>query len=379
VSELPATHASWPRRAWRRAAPLVVATTVYYLILVYPVLRIWLLIDPGVPGTPSLLAVMVGPLLGRLSYEALPCTLTRWLSALALTWLGICFMAFLLVLGFELIHWLVPLPDRTWGLLLVAVLGSLSAVAFVNAQRIAVAEVPVAAPEPVAGLRLAQISDVHVGSRSGRYLTRVVARVNAEEPDYVLITGDLIDFHGIDTDELAALGTLSAPTYFVIGNHERYVDLEAICGRLRSLGIVVIRNAAVEAGGLQLVGIDDAEPKSQVRRVLRTLEAAPERYRILLYHRPDGAEDAAAWGAQLMLCGHTHSGQIVPFNYVVRRVFPRIRGRYQIGAMTLYVSPGTGTWGPVLRLGSRSEISMFTLGPAGTGTPGSPQPTESNP
>jgi len=95
--------------------------------------------------------------------------------------------------------------------------------------------------------------------------------------------------------------------------------------------------------------------------VLRALEPAPDAFRILLYHRPDGAEDAALWGAHLMLCGHTHNGQIVPFNYVVRRVFPRIQGRYDVDGMQLYVSPGTGTWGPVLRLGSRSEISLITL------------------
>jgi predicted MPP superfamily phosphohydrolase len=362
VTTLPATQAGWPRRVWRRAAPLVVATAVYYLILVYPVLRIWLLIDPGVPGTPALLAVMVGPLLGRLAYEALPCTLTRWLSALALTWLGICFMGFLLVVGFEALHWLLPIPDRVWGFALLTVLAGLTAVAFINAQRIAVTRIELATAGPVSGLRLAQISDVHVGSRSGRYLDRVVARVNAERPDLVLITGDLIDFRGIDSRELASLATLTAPAYFVIGNHERYVDTDAICARLTSLGIVVIRNDSVEMGGLQIVGIDDAEPKSQVRRVLETLEPLPKRYRILLYHRPDGAEDAAAWGAALMLCGHTHNGQIVPFDYVVRRIFPRILGRYEVEGMTLYVSPGTGTWGPVLRLGSRSEITVFTLG-----------------
>jgi predicted MPP superfamily phosphohydrolase len=64
-----------------------------------------------------------------------------------------------------------------------------------------------------------------------------------------------------------------------------------------------------------------------------------------------------------MLCGHTHNGQIVPFNFIVKRIFPRIAGLYDIDGMILYVSPGTGTWGPVLRLGSRSEISLFTLVP----------------
>lgn len=349
------------KRLWRRTAPLVVVTVVYFGVLVYPVVRIWMLITPVPPGTPALLAIMVGPLLGRLAYEFFPGTTTRWLSAAALTWLGICFMAFLLVVGFELARWIVPLADATWGFILIGIIAALTVYAFANAQRLRTRHMTISAPAALAGKRLAQISDVHVGSRSGRFLARVVRQVNRARPDLVLITGDLIDFRGITSVELRSLAELEAPAYFIIGNHERYVDLDDICARLTALGIEVIRDRAHSVGGLQLVGIDDAEPKSQVGRVLHSLEADPHAYRILLYHRPDGAEDAARWGAHLMLCGHTHNGQIVPFNFIVKRVFPRIAGRYEIDGMTLYVSPGTGTWGPILRLGSRSEITVFTL------------------
>lgn len=362
MSEVVVSHVGPLRRLWRRVAPLVVVSAFYFGVLVYPILRIRGLLVPALPGTGELLLIMVGPILGRLSYEFFPGTLTRWLSALALTWLGICFMAFLMVLGFEIAHWLVPLSDGTWGMILTGALAALTLMAFVGAQRLHVREIDIAAPDALAGLRVAQISDVHVGSRSGRFLRRVVHRVNAIAPDHVLITGDLIDFEDISVEEIGSLAELRAPTYFIIGNHERYVDLDAICARLTSLGVRVLRDDTLEmAPGIQLVGIDDAEPKTQVSRVLRSLRPAPDAFRILLYHRPDGAEDAARWGAHLMLCGHTHNGQIVPFNYVVRRIFPRIQGLYDIDGMQLYVSPGTGTWGPILRLGSRSEISLITL------------------
>jgi len=349
------------RRIWRRIAPLIIVNVVYFGVLVYPILRISVLLNGTLPGTPTLLLIMVGPLAGRLAYEAVPNVLTRWLSALALTWLGICFMAFLLVISFELLHWVVVLSPFTWGLIIVSGLVSLTTISFVNAQLLTTKSIPVAAPEALAGLSMAQISDVHVGSRSGRFLARVVARVNAQNPDWVLITGDLIDFRDISTRELRSLAELEAPAYFIIGNHERYVDLQAICDRLTSLGIHVIRNNTVRLDDIQLIGIDDADPKSQVGRVLNTLEPDHDRFRILLYHRPDGAEDAARWGADLMLCGHTHNGQIIPFNFIVRRIFPRIRGLYDVDGMKLYVSPGTGTWGPVLRLGSRCEITLFNL------------------
>ncbi len=361
MSETTLESSQWLTRLWRRVAPLVVVSVFYFGFLIYPILRIWTLLSGTLPGTPVLLVIMVGPLLGRLAYEFIPGPFSRWASAAALTWLGVCFMAFPLVFGFELVRWLVPLSDGIWGATLATGVGLIGLYAFINAQRISIREIPLTLPKAPEGLRVAQISDVHVGSRSGRFLNRVVRRVNKEQADLILITGDLIDFQDISSAELAALAELNAPTYFIIGNHERYVDLEAICERLRGHGIHVVRDDTVRVGALQIIGIDDAEPRSQVRRVLKTLTPAADACRILLYHRPDGAEDAAAWGAHLMLCGHTHNGQIVPFNFIVRRVFPRIQGLYQVDGMQLYVSPGTGTWGPILRLGSRSEISLFTL------------------
>jgi predicted MPP superfamily phosphohydrolase len=350
------------RRWWRRLAPLLVVNLFYFGLLIYPLLRIWELLAGSLPGTPVLMAIMVGPLLGRLSYEFLPGPATRWLSGAALTWLGICFLGFPLVAGFELLRLLLPLTPFTWGAILAGSVTALGAAAFVNAQLVRTREVTLRHSTAPDDLRLVQISDVHVGSRSGRFLSRVVRKVNALRPDMVVITGDLIDFSDISSEELASLARIEAPAWFIIGNHERYVDLEAICERLTGHGIRVIRNGTARHGDIQLIGIDDAEPKSQVRRELRHLAPDPDAYRILLYHRPDGAEDAAAWGAHLMLCGHTHNGQIVPFNFIVRRIFPRIRGLYTVDGMHLYVSPGTGTWGPVLRMGSRSEITLFTLG-----------------
>lgn len=362
MSEAAALHEGILRRWWRRLAPLLVVNVFYFGLLIYPLLRIWELLAGSLPGTLPLMAIMVGPLLGRLSYEFFPGTVTRWLAGAALTWLGICFLAFPLVAGFELLRLLLPLTPFTWGVILSSALVLLGAAAFVNAQLVHTRAVSIRAGNAPEGLRLVQISDVHVGSRSGRFLSRVVGKVNALKADMVVITGDLIDFRDISSEEIASLAQLEAPAWFIIGNHERYVDVEAICERLTGHGIRVIRNGTARHGDIQLIGIDDAEPKSQVRRELRNLSPDPDSYRILLYHRPDGAEDAAAWGAHLMLCGHTHNGQIVPFNFLVRRIFPRIQGLYDIDGMHLYVSPGTGTWGPILRLGSRSEITLFTLG-----------------
>lgn len=345
-----------------KIVPLVVVGTFYFGVLIYPMLRILGLTFPDwQPGTATLLVVLVGPLAGRLSYEWLPNPLTRALSVGTLTWLGFSFIAFMFLVPWELANLIHALPQRASGWSLLAATGLVGAGGFLNTQLLAVRTIEVRAPQLVRSINIVQISDVHVGSRSSRFLTRVVKRINKLSADYVFITGDLIDGRNISERELSALANLEAPTYYIIGNHERYVDLEAICTRLRNLGIHVLRNESHMLGDIQLVGIDDAESKTQVRTVLPTIDAMPDKFRILLYHRPDGVREAAAWGVHLMLCGHTHHGQIFPVNYLVKRFFPQFRGSYREDDLLLYISPGTGTWGPMLRLGSRSEISMIRL------------------
>ncbi|MEQ8857106.1 MAG: metallophosphoesterase [Pseudomonadales bacterium] len=357
-----AARVSVGRRLYRRLAPFVVFLVLYYAVLVYPPLRMLTLALPDFqPGSGVLVALLAGPAIGRLIYEWLPGRPARALAALVMTWLGVCFMAFCLLLPWELLSALLPLPSQASGVALLGATAALTGFAFVSAERLHLRHVDVPATEAARGLTLVQLSDVHVGSRSGRFLARAVRLANRADGDCVLITGDLVDFRHIGADVLAPLAELDAPSYFIIGNHERYVDCAEICARLEALGVTVLRNRSVTSGPLQLIGIDDAEPKSQVSRVLPSISPATDAFRVLLYHRPDGAPDAARWGCHLMLCGHTHNGQIVPFNYLVRRIFPLIHGLYEVDGMRLYVSPGTGTWGPVLRLGSRCEVTAIRL------------------
>jgi predicted MPP superfamily phosphohydrolase len=243
----------------------------------------------------------------------------------------------------------------------------LSLLSLFNGQRIVVKSNNCASPKLTRPFRLVQLSDVHIGSRSGRYLTRVVDRVNALGPDAVVITGDLVDTETVGEAELAALKKVGAPTFLSIGNHERYVGLDALQPLVESLGVTVLRQASQVIGEIQLIGIDDAESADQVAVQLPLIERCGGKYNVLLYHRPLGWLDAFAGGIDLMLSGHTHNGQIFPFNWLVRAQFSRIHGLYPAssGAGQHYVSPGTGTWGPVMRLGSHNEITVFDLGPTG--------------
>ena len=278
-------------------------------------------------------------------------------------WLGIGFILLSLTLFYEVARLVVPLDDRVaamWilggsvGLVLVAVVAS----HFVGVKHLQFHSGKISKPH-----RIVQISDVHIGSRQGGYLERIVHRINRLAPDVVVITGDLVDSAAVGRDALQCLRQLRARTLFSIGNHERYADLDKVLSMLADFGVETLRQRQVVAGELQIIGIDDADERAQVADKLPSIPRQNGRYTVLLYHRPLGWEAAIEHGVDLMLCGHTHNGQIFPFNLLVKRHFNRIRGLYRKGDCRLYVSPGTGTWGPLMRLGSLNEITCIDLKP----------------
>ena len=346
---------------------LLVVVSVYYLIFGYAqIAAAWLVAPAWRPGTPELLVLLVGPAAGWLVHQTRRNAWTRWLQRAVYLWVGLGFLLLCVVVPVHLLR-LIGLPHDAAAALLAAVWVPLAVWSVVNAHRIAVRRIQLPSPKLDRPVRLVQVSDIHVGSRGPGFLPRIVRRVNALEPDAVLVTGDLIDLMNLPADALDAVGALAAPAFFATGNHERYIGSDAVCARLETLGVTVLRDAQARWGPVRIIGIDDAEARDQVARVLGRIgggERGPTEFTILMYHRPDGVEDAERAGVDLMLCGHTHNGQIVPFDRIVKRYFPRIAGRYDVGEMVLYVSPGTGTWGPTMRLGSSNEITVFELSPA---------------
>jgi predicted MPP superfamily phosphohydrolase len=262
------------------------------------------------------------------------------------------------------------------GVLVVAVLTGISVVVAARAPTVTRLELRIPAlPKALDGFRIAQISDVHLGeSRGGAWLADVAAQVNALAPDLVAITGDLVDASPeVLRDEVAAVRELRAPhgVFFVIGNHEHYAGLAAWMPVLRGLGLRVLRNERVVIGAgdasFDLVGVDDDSAHGGGGTVRPDLPKAtagrdPARAAVLLVHQPKVAIEAAAHGIDLVLAGHTHGGQIWPFSALVRLQQPFLRGLYQVSERTrLYVTDGTGLWGPPMRLGTRNEIVLVTL------------------
>jgi len=211
--------------------------------------------------------------------------------------------------------------------------------------------------------KLMHLSDVHAGSRRSAFIEKVVDQAIQKQPDIVVITGDLLDSSAVDSKYLQPLSKFSCPVYLCLGNHERYVDLQNAIDAIKANNVRVLRDESVVTADLEIIGIDDAENPAQVESVLPTIKRNTSLFQILLYHKPQGFEFAAANHTDLMLSGHTHAGQVWPFRVLVKRQFPLIKGVYQQNGSTLYVSQGTGTWGPIMRLGTECEMTLITLTP----------------
>ena len=354
----------------RRQRFLLAALLLHIPLFAYPVLRLcgWLGLGAW-PTAAIFLPLFFSQVVARLYLRHANSGLLFWLRRGADLWLGISPLLFCLLVAAELPVAMGWLGARTaaWGLILLAL--ALMAFSMVNAYSPSVVRVRLDSDKLVSTLRFAQITDVHIGSRSARFLERVIRKVNGLDAEFLCITGDFIDMPGVGDRHLSALRDCRLPVYFSVGNHERYEDLEGIIERLEAFGVTCLRSRAVIHGAVQLIGIDDSERPTQVERELTTIDIDPDRFVLLLYHRPRGLTAAAAAGVDLMISGHTHNGQVIPFNLVVNRVFERSVGLFHQGRARLYVSQGTGTWGPVMRLGSRGEITLFEIEPSPAGTP----------
>jgi uncharacterized protein len=298
-------------------------------------------------------------------------------------WIGVFFLLFVATVVSDLLTgfgWLFPAwaPSvRGWALGASCLLSVMALIQGMRPPAISNYDVQLPGLPPERdGTVVLVASDLHLGDTLGQnWLEARIHQIEAQRPDMIVLAGDILEAR----EESAAflvpvLQRLAAPlgVWAVNGNHEGYGSPQEIrpgsTTLLDSTGFHVLHNTWAQASpGLIVAGVDDlsiapwrrsSDPTASVSRALAD---RPQGATIFVSHAPVLAEQAAQLGTGLMLSGHTHNGQIWPFNYVLRLLYPLLTGRYEVQGMTVLVSRGAGTWGPRMRLWQRGEILRVVL------------------
>jgi predicted MPP superfamily phosphohydrolase len=299
-----------------------------------------------------------------------------FLEFIGMTWMAILFLTFSLLFSVDLLtlfgFLLQKISTKLRGLA-VATGIVFSAVALFQGLRLPAVEkyqiyFP-GLPDTLEGKVIVALSDMHLDSQTGKHwLEAIIDQVNEQQPDLIVMLGDIFEGHSPpDNLLIKTLKQLSAPfgIWAVPGNHEFYG--KGVLNLFNDAGFNLLRNRWVEViPGLVLAGVDDLTVMRRKNKTSDPISQAlkgrsHEAFTILLSHTPWQTEKASKNGVGLMLCGHTHGGQIWPFDYFVSIRYPLLEGHYDVNGMVVIVCRGTGTWGPRMRLWQPGEILHVTL------------------
>jgi uncharacterized protein len=333
--------------------------------------------------------MVMGPVLVRMAERDGHHIAGQVLAYTAYTWMGLAFLFFLVSICFDLIRLLFYLTQIVTGLDLTRFVGAHGPLFFVSAglalavtvygcyeaATIHIEKVAIASDKISANpgrLRIVQISDLHLGLTSGEGRLRgIIETIKQAEPDVLVATGDIVDVQAYHIDGLAVLfKEVKAPLgkFAVTGNHEFYAGIDGSIDFLEKAGFRVLRGEAVApTTGLVVAGVDDYqvqiyEPERRSRWEAEVLQGVPPGvFRVLLKHRPIVSPEARNL-FDVQLSGHTHKGQIFPFSVVTKFTYKTYAGLYELGGGSLlYVSRGTGTWGPPIRFLAPPEVTVFDV------------------
>jgi hypothetical protein len=373
---------------------LLLYLSIYPLVHYYAFRKIRASFLPGrkaETGIILFMAVMIAaPIVVRLAERAGIATGARFWAYVSFSWMGLLFLFFALAAAVDLgrLAFLAAEKIRNRRLagprislrrllamqtiLVVGVYGY----GMFEAADIRLEHIEIPSPkitEQTGRIRIAQISDVHLGLiiREGR-LNRILARVREAQPDILVSTGDLLDGQLNHLNkEAGLLAALNPPLgkFAITGNHEFYAGLQDALDFTRRSGFTLLRHQGIAVGGITVVGVDDptvrAFGKEPARSEHDLLAALPKgNFTLLLKHRPDIDPDSVGL-FDLQLSGHTHKGQIFPFNLLTWFFYPQRAGELTgLKSGFLYLSRGTGTWGPPIRFLSPPEVTIIDLVPA---------------
>lgn len=317
---------------------------------------------------------MIGGLVGFTNSLSLTGTVLYKLAAVIM---GFVLYLLLVVLFVDLLSLFLKILPVHHGIIALSITALISLYGVLNAYNTRVVELEV----PVKGLiketTIMHLTDIHIGHFRGvKFLDKIVDLSNQHKPDMVVITGDLFDGKiRLKEEILKPLERIEAPAFFIEGNHDGYTGVEKVKELVRKTGVRVLENEIYELDGLQIVGLNHMLPDSTsvgmhatfsratIKNILPSLSINQNQPSLLLHHSPDGIQYAAEAGIDLYLAGHTHAGQLFPVTLLNDLIFKYNRGLHNYNGTNIYVSPGAGTFGPPMRIGTRSEIAFIKLVP----------------
>lgn len=300
-------------------------------------------------------------------------TLENILYFICYTWAGLVFLAFCICAFFALLQWILfffhihaPKILGTLSLLLIAAVWGLALWGGLRTPQVKVIDVFIpGAPSFTAAV----ISDSHLGEGvSVARFKKALAQLEAFRPDTLFVTGDFFEYGPHKQAYAAVMRQFPTPLgkYGVLGNHEYYVGYDSSVQFFKDCGITLLQNtSALMPNGVSVIGVNDIKTtRLTAQQFEKIVEQAPkDAAKVLLSHQPLYLEKAAQNNIRLMLSGHTHNGQLFPFNFLVKTQYPYIYGLYDVNGMKAYVTSGMFYWGIPLRFLTNAEIPLIRVNP----------------
>ena len=316
-------------------------------------------------------------IVGLLVFSNTTSPVTSVLYILAAILMGIFLYLLLSVLLMDIARLFTNFTPRIYGVIAVSLTIVIFLFGLINARNLQITKQEIIIKGLSADVKAMHLTDLHVGHfRGKKYLRRIVDKTNEQEVDVVFITGDLFDGRiNLSQETLSPLLNLEAPVFFVEGNHDGYTGVKAIKNLLRGLEVNVLENEVLIWNEIQIVGLNHmiadnnsynihaALHGSTIEKTLENLPIDENKPSILLHHSPDGIEYANKHEIDLYLAGHTHAGQLFPIKYIANFIFKYNKGLFDYNGTKLYVSQGSGTFGPPMRVGTISEMALIHLKP----------------
>ena len=340
---------------------IIVLFIITYFLFIFPfdIINLWK-VDKNFNGLFSFTSTLITFILVRL-YFSTKITFTP-LRLFVCEGIGIGFISLNVIGIIFILDLLYPLQGETKVNLFLVSLIILLTIGYASTIFIKVKTIELQSKKIRNQKKIIFISDIHLGSNSINHFKKIIKKIILLNPDMILIGGDLIDSSSFQIDQLSILKEVKGPIYFVTGNHEYYLkNSNEKINRLKEFNINLLDNKSSVIDDINIIGVSDNQSVEKQKDIFFS-KKNNNSFNLCLVHKP------SLWQlikeeCDLTLSGHTHNGQILPFNLLVMLKFKEKFGLYKSNLSFLYVSSGSGTWGPKLRLGSFNEVVSITLSP----------------